>query len=647
MKSFRRFLKKLDVFGTSYSFKYKNEEKYTSATGGFILILFSILVVAFAIYYFIPFYNRKNLSIIYYSMSMPSTDEIKLYKSKANFAIGLDCPYNKKVFMSGEDLFKVDLKYVTFAKNHQGVRNVTRYPLSSHKCKYEDFYNEFNDSFDIVNMQNLECLDQNDHTIQGIYNDELFSYYEFSVISNNDTVEHFQNIDLYLRESDCKFQLFYTDITIDFNDYEEPIKPYINSLFVQLNPTLFLKMNAFFSNQYFENDNYLFFVFNEEEPTVRTLFSRYEEWSLYKGLDRGNTKPKDYNTYAKIYIRADTKKTTIKRKYQKIMEFYADSSSILIALFEIIYFIFSYNNGFLADHSLSKQLFFFKGVKNKYFNINRKIEEINKLINLTDPFCTLNSISNKKRDFQDTKLANQDINIYNIKQSEIKMDDKDEIGTEKNFIRPKELKKKRIKVKKRKQEINQKISVVSYNESNKNMQNLQWSGKRPDITSGSNLNSGSVNNAYKPSSGNMNSTLEIFREEMKFSYNIFEIFMSKFLCCCLPKYLEKKSKLTEKANNLLNEKLDIALYVKNAFLIEILNQSLIDNKRQGIIKFMSRPIFSDKSLDKELGEFYRNYSEKDFDKFNNEIIELIQNPDLEKLDQNLIKLSNQELKKLV
>ena len=174
MKSVRSFLKKLDVFGMPYSFKYKNDEKYNSATGGFALILFAILVIAFEIYYFIPFYNRKNLSIIYYSMNMPSTDEIKLYKSKANFAIGLDCPLNKKTNITGEQLFKVDLKYVTFAKDHKGVRNVTRYPLSSHKCIYADFYNEFNDSFDIVNMQNLECLDQTDHSIQGIYNDELF-----------------------------------------------------------------------------------------------------------------------------------------------------------------------------------------------------------------------------------------------------------------------------------------------------------------------------------------------------------------------------------------------------------------------------------------------------------------------------------------
>ena len=647
MRSVRRFLRKLDVFGMPYSFRYKNDEKFTTATGGIFFILFSIVVIAFAIYFFIPFYNRQNLNIIYYSMNMPSTDEIKLYKSKANFGIGLDCPRDKIITnLTGDELFLVDLKYVTFAKDHQGNRNVTRYPLSSHKCNYADFYNEFNNSFDIVNMGKLECLDNIDHPIQGIYNDELFSYYEFSVISKDNTSEHYKNIDTYLTTADCKFQLFYTDITIDFNDYEDPIKPYINSLFVQLNPSLFLKMNAFFANQYFENDNYLFFVFNEDEPSAHTLFSRYEEWSLYKGMDRVALKPKDYNTYAKIYIRADTKKTTIKRKYQKVMEFYADSSSLLIALFEVIYFIINYTNGFFADHSLSNQLFFFFFFKTKNFNINTKIEDINKIINLTNPFCTKSSISNKKKDFI-AKLDNQEINIYNIKKTSIKIEDKDNMGTEKDFIKPKDLRRRRPGLgRRRKQEINKRLTVVNYDEStNKNIHSNQ---KKYDITSRANLKAGLGNKIQNSASANtINSMNNYEEEEINFSYNLFEIFLSTLFYCCLPKYLEKKRKLSEKANNLLYEKLDVALYIKNAFLIEVMNQSLIEEKKQGIIKFVTRPIFSYKSREKEISNFYKNYSETDFDKFNTEIIELTQNPKIEKLDQELINLSNKELKNMM
>ena len=94
-------------------------------------------------------------------------------------------------------------------------------------------------------------------------------------------------------------------------------------------------------NQYLYDDDSIIALFNSEtKPTQsKTLFSRYEEYALYLGLDREITRPSSYNNYAKIYIRADLKKTEIKRAYQKITEFYADASSILIGLYEFLIII--------------------------------------------------------------------------------------------------------------------------------------------------------------------------------------------------------------------------------------------------------------------------------------------------------------------
>ena len=113
-------------------------------------------------------------------------------------------------------------------------------------------------------------------------------------------------------------------------------------------------------NQYFENDNYLFFVLEDGKPEIKTLFSRVEEYALYLGLNRGESKPNDYKNYARIFIRADTKKTEIKRKYQKVMEFYADASSLLVALFYGLTIIFDFINSFYAEHALNKRLFYFR-----------------------------------------------------------------------------------------------------------------------------------------------------------------------------------------------------------------------------------------------------------------------------------------------
>ena len=237
-----------------------------------------------------------------------------------------------------------------------------------------------------MNLNTYRCVGNKEDTIQGIYADEVFSYFEYSVVAKNQSRELTQEIERFLFENDCKLQLAYTDIIIDLDNYNNPITQYLNTLFIQLNPTLFIKRNIYFMNQYFTNDNFLMFVFGDDEkPEQKTLFSRYEEYSLYKGLDRFSTQPEEFDYYSKVYIRADLKKTVIKRKYQKFMEFYADASSLLIAIYEILVIIFNYVDTFYAQHSLAKSIFFFKELKDKEnFNLSKKRNILQELISLTD-----------------------------------------------------------------------------------------------------------------------------------------------------------------------------------------------------------------------------------------------------------------------
>ena len=114
-----------------------------------------------------------------------------------------------------------------------------------------------------------------------------------------------------------------------------------------------------------------------------------------------------------------------------------------------------------------------------------------------------------------------------------------------------------------------------------------------------------------------------------------------------PKIFRNKKKLNEKANDLLNKKLDVVLHVKNVLLFEIMQQTLIDDKRNGIINFISRPTISTKSEDKEISEFYKAYSYSDFERFHYEINELIQSPRLEENEKKLVSLCNKDLREII
>ena len=150
--------------------------------------------------------------------------------------------------------------------------------------------------------------------------------------AKNDSNELLNKIEEYLIENDCKLQIFYIDKTIDIDDYKDPIKSYLETDFIQHNPTLSIRRNMFFMNQHlYDEDSYVLVFGNQKigESKLSSLYSRYEEYSLYQGLNRTNSSS-DYLNWAKLYIRVDTRKNDVERKYQNLMKFYPDASCLLM-----------------------------------------------------------------------------------------------------------------------------------------------------------------------------------------------------------------------------------------------------------------------------------------------------------------------------
>jgi len=160
-----------------------------------------LFVVAFVgvalwigIYYFLPFINRKNFTIVYYTMSLPYAEQINLKKTQANFAVGLDC-YTGSDGTNAEDVLKLSLSYTTQKKEKDGSKKRDIITLPTHTCTFADFYNKFDDSLEYLNMDIFQCLDDNSQIVEGIYTDEVFSYYMFSVTAKNDSESNFNKID--------------------------------------------------------------------------------------------------------------------------------------------------------------------------------------------------------------------------------------------------------------------------------------------------------------------------------------------------------------------------------------------------------------------------------------------------------------------
>ena len=131
------------------------------------------------------------------------------------------------------------------------------------------------------------------------------------------------------------------------------------------------------------------------------------------------------------------------------------------------------------------------------------------------------------------------------------------------------------------------------------------------------------------------------------SFNIFEIIITEFLKCCRSQEMIIKSEVNEKANNIIFKKVDIITYVRNMILFDIMNQIILDEGKKTIINFLGRPVISLNTKQKNVDEFYKNYREKDFKKFAQEIQDLSQKQNKTYDENKLISVSNEHLQVFV
>ena len=679
MSAIKSFFTMIDIFGVNYNFRYKDKEKYQTALGGFIVILFAILAITMAIYYFIPFVNRKNYTIVYYTMNLAKTEEVDLFASESNFAVGLICEKNKNEKKKIDELLDLKSRYVEYVKSRDG--NYVKNPKDTniHLCTYDDFYNKYDAQFDYLSLQTYQCVGNKEFTIQGIYADQVFSYFEFSVVAKDTTKAWTDEVLRFLFHNDCKLQIAFTDIIIDLDNYENPITQYLNTIFIQLNPSLLIKRNIYFMNQHFTNDDFLMFVFGDDQtPEKKPLYSRYEEYALWKGLKRFEEQPAEYEYYSKVYIRAELKKTVIKRKYQKFMEFYADASSLLIAIFEILVVIFNYVDTFYAHHSLAKSTFFFKELEDKdNFNIMKKTDIIQELISITElqkknsensPIEIISKNSKimknfppkkketERQEINDDKEDNQkEIKVYNNRNKR-PLESKQTKSS--SYLKGKSTEEKKDYNNSKQNQYSEK-SEDDRGESDENYPKYKMNQMKRNRNSGAMLNfryNDRSNDDYNESIGtNMDensSDTERPRRKRKLKvendFNIIEIIITQIFKCCMTKSMRLKNDANEKANELLFKKMDINSYVRNMILFDVMNRTMIDDNTKPIFNFLSRPVISvNKKAKVEFNEFYKNYRERDFNKYYDRIQEMVHKPKKEEREEKLVSISNEQLKSFV
>ena len=669
MKNLKSFLKKIDGFGVPYLFRYKTKKKYTTPLGGIVIILFYILLISFVIYYFVPFALKKNFTSIYYITNLQKAPPINLNMEKSTFSIGLVC--DNKIDMNSQNLFELEAKFITKRNiNSNKYKSISN--LNSHSCLSSDFNKEEKEDFDKFKLSNYKCFDNNGFIIEGTDIEEVYSYYEFTIKSKSDSKENLDRINALILNQECNIQFIYQDINIDLNNYKTPIKYFLSSINIQLYPNISSIHNIFLMNQYIINDDYIFGISYDDNSNteIYASFSRYEKYIL-----------NNYNSNinAKIFIKADNRKTYIKRQYQKFIEFFADISSIFVCIYSLLNIIIHYINEFYSEFSLSKKIFIFKDAYNKNIDFSKKVLKIQQLISLTNQF-----ISDKKYQDNEDKIMNKKTNIYNSnKNNNVDLDIDDfEISRIKNEIlgnmhksenqNSKENSDKNAKIynnnKSKRVILVKKNSLNSNNSKNFSFNSRQKmisrevhktslkkkDSKTYDISSSSGCYNNYIGEKNRNSSERSSETrkeepiIYFKKSRINYKFNLLEIIKVYLFKRCISDNLKTKIDLNIKANNLLYNKLDIIVYIKSMLLFDIIIQMLLDSDKKYIANFLCRPIIPSKNMNEnELEEFYNKYDETEFVKSTLGINKIIRNYENNNSELKLIELCNKQLKDLL
>ena len=593
-------IKKCDYFGVTFNFHYKSKEKFRSVTGGIVFLLFLAIAMTYVIINLKSLLKRENMEIISYKTITPSTDKINFKNYSLTQAFGISC---SDIYKNQEmEYFKIDANHVILTKNN-GIINKEKTKLNFSYCENENFYNLFNNSFEKHGLNKIFCFTDNNITVSGLFTDDIYQYVELTVSSTKTEESDF---DLYyhiLTADDCTFQLYHIDYGIDVNKQKNPVSPYIRQEFLKLSPVDFNKMEIYYFTQNFKSyENYLF---NNHHNKYYAGFSYFSYYNLFKGRDRFEKKPDDYNKFAKYFLRSDNAIYTVSRKYMKFTEFLAGVSSITSQTLLFLYVIMTRINKFYAKEKIMMGVYhFIESNSGKNFLIKK--------LKLIFPNDDIRQITKKYTD-------NLSGTIRKVKNEKFQMSIRD------------------YKNRKKKNAFQKKLNININNYTTK------------DAITTDNLVLNEKKSFYDKILD-----LEVLSQNPISRYHLCCESVIYLFCPCLAwKRLKLKNKIFKRGEKKIFLNTDFLSYIKNMQMLALLTDLMLEINHIKMIKFLSKPMIAlgvHNNLKNKItwnAEEDEEITEKEIDNFCKEYKNLYNNNNKNHIEKKLFHIINLELDNLM
>jgi len=359
--TFFSLIKKLDLFGISYSFQLDSQEKYKTFTGGVISILFYLITGVLFIGFGRNMYNRKHPKV---SFSSEITNYEKMLLSNRNFTFAFRVEDQLGIQVTNSSILFQEVVFYHHEIQENGVWSLVEleynqtllYRKCSEMAETPDKQLNFN-----ISLDNWYCVNFDNRTLGGNWDGNFLYSFDISTrlctskSNNNTQANNLQNLNgkssasakdsgfecLDPSELRKKFKndiyggpnLYFSYLFMEsspvMDNFEKPIQSYLVNNYEYLNMKLFKSSVQIFKTASIDNDKGWLF----EEVENANYFSNDYIMKDFSPKDKD-----DDNLLYSHTVYFGKKRDLYTRSYLKVQELFANVGGFAKLLLMIINF---------------------------------------------------------------------------------------------------------------------------------------------------------------------------------------------------------------------------------------------------------------------------------------------------------------------
>lgn len=387
-----------DIYSKKISLFYHNKEKIGSLFGFILTVIYICVSLSLFVFYTISTIKKRDINVHDSYLYQKEAPSMNLNPNSFYFAFGVENNLADFARFIEETIYYPKVYFINKIKEGSNFKLVEEIPLDIERCKQEKFGEEYQELLVENELNNSYCIKELNLTLVGDFKFNKMSYIKLEIYpclnttENNNHCKSKEIIKSYL--SGTFISILTKDIGLEPTNYEKPIVPIFQDIYVTIDKDYFREFSLFFGIVEIQTDEGLFYEKIKKErylnfiKTSQGIFYQDEESFYNKSM-------------CDVEFRINDDIRIQKRTYMKMSEVFAITGGYM-QLISTIFTILTF---------LTKTIIHQLKLVNDLFEFYPKQRKISLKYDLQKLFFNP-TFNNKKKDYSSNNIKNINSDKY-------------------------------------------------------------------------------------------------------------------------------------------------------------------------------------------------------------------------------------------